>query len=71
MIDEEEAAMKYNQKQTKQIKSNIFDKIMRKDKNWSHSNKIPIDITQNATLDMYEPEIVDSDQDQDNDYEMN
>ncbi|CDW86734.1 UNKNOWN [Stylonychia lemnae] len=69
MIDEEEAASKYNQKQSKQLKNGIFDKLMRKDKNWSHANKMAIDITQNATLEMYEPEVVDS-EDNDDDVDM-
>lgn len=44
-MDEDEAVQKYNFKTEKKLQNSVFDKILRKDKNWSHANKMTYDIT--------------------------
>lgn len=65
-MDEEEAAKRYNKKH--QLKNSLFDNLLRKGKNWSHANKLPYDKNESVPLDLYEPEIIDSEDD--NVYDM-
>jgi hypothetical protein len=62
-IDEDEAATRFNSKNHK-LKNTLLDKLMRKDANWSHHMNTNYDkIVDRTPLDMYEPEVVASDED--------
>ena len=69
-MDEETAAQKFNKKaqgigrgSNRILENKIFDKILRKDKNWSHQGKFNLHqhITQDTHLDQYQDEVNDGD----------